>query len=134
MSWNRYSSGEASQNLAALRRALEGHECCITYSPVPGNAKVTVIVLPDWEAAAMAKDSSAGRREIVRFSGVTNIKTTTQDTIAMGDFESLECACAGDGDTWRFVLKDTGGGLQEVEFSFSECELDLSDRRKSINP
>jgi hypothetical protein len=126
MSWYKLSSCETVRPLVLLARRLKGRQCCVTYSPIPGNATITLTVLPGWEAAARSKHSGAGRREVMRFSGVTEIRTTARDTISMGDFAKLEWSCDGERNTWRIILKDFADRNEVVEFSSSQCELNQS--------
>jgi hypothetical protein len=78
--------------------------------------------------------SSAPGRQIIRFYGVIGIKITTQDTITIGAFTKLEFNRAGDKAVCRLVLKDLDAKLNDVQFTFSWCELRLGERRNSRGP
>ena len=110
-----------------MARTLKNRECAIIYSPSPASAMVTVMVFADWKVRLMRMNSDAGKREVMRFYDVRDIKITIQDTITLGNFKKLEygrisneavCIC-------KLILKSIDGQLNEVKFSFASCELYL---------
>lgn len=116
-----FPSAKAHLYLAAMARVLKERETCITYSPTPKNATVTITVFPDWEEGARKRNSVAGRREVIRFTGVSNIKVTTQDTLTTGMFERMEYSFDGNTVVMRVILKGIDGVSNLVEFTFSRC-------------
>lgn len=124
MKWRKYSDDNSNESLSALVQKLQSLECCISYSPLPDNPAVTITILPSWEVAARRKSSAKGSFDIAEFSGVKRIKISIPDTLMIGVFSRGECVLASD-RLWRFTLKDVPGYLCDIEFSFSQYELNI---------